>query len=218
MQSQGLIQRAQSMKAIATDRPDVEPEIDLGEGTNADGHAELILGGAFWFVSFQTSKLYWISKQMKTLTRILALVSFFAIPSLVAQTGGVFSDDAKPRQATVTILALSTATHNGYSGSQDIYFAYIKTAKKEEQQFVKLVDIYEGYGYPIRRSLLTNRAVFRMEVVRQTECDMLGSQLFLPSSAQVYDGGTSDLLKTHADDVVPCYRTVHKSIKLAKKK
>lgn len=155
---------------------------------------------------------------MKLLTRIFALV--FAVAgsaALHAQTGPAFSDFSKPRHAMVNIQALSTATHNGYSGSQDVYFADIQI-KKGEHIFAKLMDIYEGYGYPIRRSLLTSRATFKMDVVRQTDCDQRGAELFLPPSAQIYDGGVPEILRTHHDEVVPCFRTVHKTIKPVKKK
>lgn len=151
---------------------------------------------------------------MKLLTASAALV---LSATLTAQTGPVFNDNAKPQHVTVSILALSSATHNGYSGSQDIYIADVET-KKGTHEFVKLVDIYEGYGYPIRRSLLTNRAVFKMDVIRQTGCDMRGSELFLPAEAQIYDASTPDTLRAHADDIIPCYRTVHKTIKLVKRK
>lgn len=151
---------------------------------------------------------------MKLLTATAALA---LSTTLFAQTGPVFNDNAKPQHATVNILALSTATHNGYSGSQDIYFADVET-KKGTHEFVKLVDIYEGYGYPIRRSLLTNRMVFKMDVVRQTGCDMRGSELFLPADSQIYDASVPDTLRAHADDIIPCYRTIHKSIKMVKRK
>lgn len=158
---------------------------------------------------------------MKLLTPLLlaSALTFsasLATPSLMAQTGPAFSDYAKPRQATVSILALSTATHNGYSGSQDVYFADVQL-KDGEHQFVKLVDLYEGYGYPIRRSLLSERRVFKMSVVRQTGCDMRGSDLFLPPSGQVYDAAVPQMLQDHATELVPCFRTVHRTIKIVKK-
>ena len=154
---------------------------------------------------------------MKLLTYLTAAATLLAATAITSQTGPVFNDNAKPQHATVSILAISSQTHNGYSGSQDIYIADV-TTKKGSHEFVKLVDIYEGYGYPIRHSLLTNRTVFKMDVVRQTGCDMRGSELFLPPDAQIFDASTADTLRSKADDMIPCYRTVHKTIKMAKHK
>lgn len=154
---------------------------------------------------------------MKLLT--LATLSLAAAAALVspagAQTGPVFADNAKPQNATVAILAQSSAMHNGYSGSQDIYLADVEI--KGQHQFVRLMDIYEGFGYPIRHSLIANHMVFRMQVVRQTACDMRGDQLFLPADSMIYDASVTDTVRGHAADMIPCYRTVHKSIKMAKK-
>lgn len=150
---------------------------------------------------------------MKLLT--LAALSLAAAVPVVAQTGPVFADNAKPQNALVSILAQSSAMHNGYSGSQDIYLADVEI--KGEHHFVKLMDIYEGFGYPIRHSLIRNRTLFKMQVVRQTACDMRGDQLFLPADSMIYDASVTDTVRGHASDMIPCYRTVHKSIKMAKK-
>ena len=154
---------------------------------------------------------------MKLLATITAATALLASTALTSQTGAVFNDNAKPQHATVSILAMSSQTHNGYSGSQDIYIADVST-KKNQHEFVKLVDIYEGYGYPIRPSVLTNRTLLKMDVVRQTGCDMRGSELFLAPDAQIFDASTADTLRSKANDIIPCYRTVHKTIKMVKRK
>lgn len=150
-----------------------------------------------------------------TATATTAVLCFASAFASAAQTGAVFADNAKPQNATVSILAQSSAMHNGYSGSQDIYLADVEI--KGQHQFVRLMDIYEGFGYPIRHSLIASRTLFKMQVVRQTECDLRGDQLFLPPDSRIYDASVTDTVRTHAADMIPCYRTVHKSIKLAKK-
>ncbi|MBS1815110.1 MAG: hypothetical protein JSS87_09580 [Acidobacteria bacterium] len=154
---------------------------------------------------------------MKLLTSMTAVATLLAATALTSQTGAVFNDNAKPQHATVSILAVSSQTHNGYSGSQDIYIADLST-KKDQHQFVKLVDIYEGYGYPIRQSVLAGRTLLKMDVIRQTGCDMRGSELFLPPDAQIFDASTADTLRSKAGEMIPCYRTVHKTIRMAKHK
>jgi hypothetical protein len=133
-----------------------------------------------------------------------------------AQTKNVFGDYAKPRKATVNILAVSTATHQSWAGNQDVYIADV-SLKDGEHVLAKVVDLYEGYGYPIMPAVLRNRSLLKMQLVRQTACDTRGSDLYLPQGSKIFDASVADQLRDHMGDMIPCYRTLHKTIKLAKK-
>jgi hypothetical protein len=151
---------------------------------------------------------------MKLLTAFLAASLTLAA---TAQTKNVFGDYAKAHKATVSILAVSTSTHQSWAGNQDVYLADI-SIKDGDHQLAKVVDQYEGYGYPIRPAVLRDRELLKMQIVRVTECDTLGSKIFLPADARVFDASTRDTLRSHAGDMIPCYRTLHKTIKIIKGK
>ena len=50
VQCDGLIDRQQAMKAVRARRPDLQSEIDLGKGTQCDGHGEWSVAGGQWLV------------------------------------------------------------------------------------------------------------------------------------------------------------------------
>jgi len=119
-------------------------------------------------------------------------------------------------KVTVTILALSSSSRQSFAGNQEVYLADLST--KSEHQFVRLVDQYPGFGLPIRVSLLRDRTLFKMQVTREPECDVPGSQIFLRAGdAVIYNGSVRSSLADHASDAIPCYKTLHQTITIAKK-
>lgn len=126
-----------------------------------------------------------------------------------------FTNQSKPLQAKVRILALSSASRQSFAGNQDVYLADVERAG--EHQFVKLVDQYPGFGLPIRADLLKSQQLFRMKVTREPECDVPGADIFMGQGrSALYNASVTDTLATHAADPIPCYKTLHQTIKLAK--
>ena len=128
-----------------------------------------------------------------------------------------FGNQSKPLQATVRILAISSSSRQSFAGNQDIYLADVQL-KNGDHSFARIIDQYPGFGLPIRPSLLRDRTSFTMRVTREPECDVAGSKVFLHAGdADVFDGSVRDTLATHAADAIPCFRSVHQSIQIAKK-
>ena len=119
--------------------------------------------------------------------------------------------------ATVTIQAVSSSSRQTFAGNQEVYLADIQV-KQGEHQFVRLIDQYPGFGLPIRASLLRDRTLFQMKVTREPECDVPGSDVYLRAgSASVFDGSVRDSLLAHRSEAIPCYRTLHQTIRIAGK-
>ncbi|MEZ2347089.1 hypothetical protein [Terriglobus sp. RCC_193] len=137
--------------------------------------------------------------------------------TLTAATPTPFTNQSRPMKARVRILAASSTSHQSFAGNQDVYLADV-SVKGSDHQFVKLVDQYPGFGLPVRQDLLRNQQVFEMKVTREPECDARATEIFLrPGDSVLYDGSVRDMLNTHAADPIPCYKTLHQTIKLAKK-
>lgn len=148
-----------------------------------------------------------------------------ALPVLLGVTASLtaaprptpFTNQSKPMKAQVRILAVSSSSHQSFAGNQDVYLADVST-KGSEHQFVKLVDQYPGFGLPIRQDLLHSQQTFDMQVTREPECDARAADVYLrPGDSVLYDGSVRDTLNTHAAEAIPCYKTLHQTIKLAKK-
>lgn len=116
------------------------------------------------------------------------------------------------------MLAVSSSSRQSFAGNQEVYLADLRT-KKGEHEFVRLIDQYPGYGLPIRDSLLRNRTLFTMRVTREPECDMPGTQVFLaPTDEVIFDGAIRNTLQGKGTNPIPCYRTLHSTIRIAKAK
>ena len=134
-----------------------------------------------------------------------------------ASKPSAFGNQSKPLKATVRILAISSSSRQSFAGNQDIYLADVQV-KGGEHRFARLIDQYPGFGLPIRQSLLRDRTSLVMQVTREPECDVPGAKVFLHAGDDgVFDGSVRDSLATHAADAIPCYRSVHQSIQIAKK-
>ena len=144
-------------------------------------------------------------------------VSLVPMAATGASRPSAFGNQSKPMTASVTILAVSSSSRQSFAGNQEVYLADV-TVKNGEHRFARLIDQYPGFGLPIRASLLRERTVFTMKLTREPECDVSGSQIFLPSGDSViFNGSVRDSLRDHASDPIPCFRTIHQTIKLAKK-
>lgn len=127
-----------------------------------------------------------------------------------------FGDQSKPLKATVRILAISSSSRQSFAGNQDIYLADVQV-KGGDHRFARIIDQYPGFGLPIRQSLLRDRTTFTMQVTREPECDVPGAKVFLHAGdTGIFDGSVRDSLATHATDAIPCFRSVHQSIQIAK--
>ena len=149
---------------------------------------------------------------------IAALGVALLVPVSLAERQSPFTNQSRPMMAEVTMLAVSSSSRQSFAGNQEIYLADLKT-KDGDHQFVRLVDQYPGYGLPIRDSLLRERTLFTMRVTREPECDLSGTQIFLaPTDQVVFSGSARDSLQSHATDLVPCYKSLHSTIRIAKVK
>ncbi len=138
-------------------------------------------------------------------------------PIAVAATKpSAFANQSKPVKASATILAISSSSRQTFAGNQEIYLADLEI--KGAHQFVRLIDQYPGFGLPIRTSLIRDRTVFSMQVTREPECDVPGSEIYLRDGAStVFNGSVRDSLASHQVDPVPCYKTLHQTISIAKR-
>ena len=154
-----------------------------------------------------------------TLITALALVLLAASTTSLAEKHSPFIEDAKTHTVRASILALSTHVHQNWAGNNEVYLADIEIGGKGNHEFVKLVDLYAGFSSPIRPTLLQNRTLFKMRITRDTTCDTIANKIFLPATdTTIYDGSVRDTLTTHRDDLIPCYRIEHRSIKVIEKK
>jgi hypothetical protein len=133
-----------------------------------------------------------------------------------AERPSPFTNQSKPMTATVSILAMSSSSRQSFAGNQEIYLATVDV--KGERRLARVIDQYPGFGLPIRTSLLRDRAIFKMKVTREPECDVPGAKIFLnQGDSAIFDGSVRDSLRTHANDSVPCYKALHQTIEIAKK-
>ncbi len=127
-----------------------------------------------------------------------------------------FANQSKPVKATATILAISSSSRQTFAGSQEIYLADLEI--KGEHQFVRLIDQYPGFGLPVRQDLMKSQTLFKLQVTREPECDVPGAEIFLRDGGNtIFNGSVRDSLAQHHADPVPCYKTLHQTISIAKR-
>jgi hypothetical protein len=128
----------------------------------------------------------------------------------------VFELAAKQQSAKVTIMAISVSVHHGYAGNREVYLADVEL-KGSSHQLAKVVDSYAASGVPIRRSILAERHVLEMRLIRDAECDTTGRDFFLGADdANLFDGATRAALQEKASAILPCFTAVHDATRLAK--
>ena len=148
----------------------------------------------------------------------LAIVPLIYAALLSAERPSAFTNQSKPKTAHVTMLAVSSSSRQSFAGNREMYLEDQQSVKGDHQ-FVRLVDQYPGYGLPIRDTLLQNRTLFSMKVTREPECDVTGAQIPLASSDRVvFNAAVRDALAAHQSDLVPCYKSLHSTIRVQKVK
>jgi hypothetical protein len=130
-------------------------------------------------------------------------VALLKQPCVLAQNP-VYDSSTKQQKAEISILAISSSVHSGGSGNQEIYLADV-LLKGNAHQMAKLVDAYPPTGFPIRRSVLVNRHLLRMTLVRNPDCDSTGGSFFLaPGGANIFEASTRSALNGQAAERIPC--------------
>lgn len=148
----------------------------------------------------------------------LAIVGMLCSTAFAAERQSPFTNQSRPMVAQVTMLAVSSSSRQSFAGNQEVYLADLQT-KGGGHQFVRLIDQYAGYGLPIRDSLLRERTLFTMQVTREPECDLPPSRIYLaPTDQVVFNGSVRDSLQSQGTELVPCYRALHSTIRIAKVK
>jgi hypothetical protein len=128
----------------------------------------------------------------------------------------VYDFTAKQQKAEVSILAISSSVHSGASGNQEIYLAEI-VLKGTAHQMAKLVDAYPSIYFPIQRSVLADRHLLHMTLVRNPDCDSTGKTFFLAAGdTNIFDPSTRSALNDQASEKIPCFYVVHDATRLAK--
>ena len=153
------------------------------------------------------------------LFRSVVLLALLCAPAVaLPQNTSAFADRAKPRPATVSILALTSVAHTGFSGNEDIYLADV-VFKQGDHQTLRLLDLYPATGNPLRRTLLADRRTFRMRLTRAPECDEAAANILVATRDEnIYDAATrTSLADLPANASVPCYKVVHEATRLIKK-
>ena len=129
----------------------------------------------------------------------------------------VFETKVKERGATVSVMALTSVVHRGFSGNEDIYLADIGF-KEGEHELARLVDFYPASANPIQRSVLTERHSLKMRLTRTPNCDTpYKNAMVATREANVFDASVRATLAGQPDEVVPCFRVTHDATRMAKK-
>ena len=146
----------------------------------------------------------------------LAVTFMLLSGSIRAERPSPFTNQSKAEPARATMLAVSSSSRQSFAGNQEIYVAELQR-RNGDRELVRLVDQYPGFGLGIRESLLRSRTLFSLRLTREPECDVVGSQVFLPSSDRaVFNPAVREALQARQADVVPCYRAIHGTIRIAK--
>jgi hypothetical protein len=126
----------------------------------------------------------------------------------------VYNFVAKQQRAEVNILAISSSIHPAWGTGQEVYLANIRL-KGNSIQLVKLVDTYSPDRLPILRSILIERHLLQMTLIRNPQCDSTGLNFFLESGeTNIFDANTRTILNDHPTEMVPCFDVVHEATRL----
>jgi hypothetical protein len=81
----------------------------------------------------------------------------------------------------------------------------------------KLVDAYPSIYFPIQRSVLADRHLLRMTLVRNPDCDSIGKSFFLAADeTNIFDPSARSALNDQASERIPCFNVIHDATRLAK--
>ena len=156
---------------------------------------------------------------MAPITRSLAAISIALLCAVHAGNAQnpVFETKAKERGATVSIMALTSAVHRGFSGNEDTYLADVGF-KQGEHELARLVDFYPASANPIQRSVLTERHGLKMRLTRTPNCDTAYRNAMVATrDTNIFDASIRSTLSGQPDEVIPCFKVTHDSTRLAKK-
>ncbi len=154
---------------------------------------------------------------MRKVFSAIAMMSMVAFTAN-AERPSAFMNQSKPMMATLTMLAVSSSSRQSFAGNREVYLADL-TLKHGDHQFVRLIDQYPGFGLPIRDSLLRDQVLFAAKVTREPECDLPGGKIALaPSNRVIFNAAVRDTLATHQDELIPCYKVLHDTIRIRKTK
>jgi len=152
---------------------------------------------------------------IRTFATAAATLALIAAP-LSAQDI-VYKASQKGATAKVSIYALNNYVHQAFAGNEDIYLADV-TFKNAPHQTARLVDLYSGYGSPIRHTLLADRRLFEMRLIRTPDCDTPARSMLLGTYDQnIFDQGAHTALAGDPEASIPCFRIVHEDTKILKK-
>ena len=135
---------------------------------------------------------------------------------LVSATRELRADDRgpKPEKITVTILAISTMTWNGFAGDEEIFLASL-IDRQGNRQLIRLTDWTPSGIRDISGMAIGHQ--YRMMATRTPWCDSTSSRFYLPTSAG--DRSKFFLPDASGDEAspVPCYFDRHDSIRSVRK-
>ena len=125
----------------------------------------------------------------------------------------VYDVRAKPIEARVNVMALSTSIHRAIGEDEDIYLGEV-FFKSNQTQVAKLVDRYQGRA--IRQALLEGQSMLTMRLTRSAECDSTGAGFFLGPQSKLFSPDASKYLREHPADKISCFIVDHAATRLAK--
>ena len=143
------------------------------------------------------------------ITRRLKWVLPLLAPTLLAWAHSHPKENpvAKPEKITVTILAISTSTRQGFAGNEDNYLASLIT-QQGASQLIRLSDWSKSAGSGVPAMAVGQK--FHLLATRTPWCDSSSRNFFLPVSAEE----RAQLLPIDQGDLpIPCYRDQHESIR-----
>ena len=145
--------------------------------------------------------------------RVAAVLLF---PLVAAPQNSAFQPRLKPERVRVNILATSYRTTRSTTGEQDAYLANISFANGTSAT-VRLIDRFREEELPIAPSVLAAQRPLRMLVVRDRSCDQNSQRVIQPQTPHdIYDLTALQQFDSAQDVEIPCFRTVHASIRIAR--
>lgn len=124
----------------------------------------------------------------------------------------VFEGSLSVQTLNVKIDAVGTSIHAG-GQNQETYLAEI-LGRSGVRHLVKLIDVYPAADTRIDRNLLRHLPLLKMKAARAAFCDVTAKQFFLSDDSIVFDETIRAELANDLSASLPCFRIIHRSIKL----